>query len=73
MEAEVPPAPSPRRRLTKTARVGLGLLFTLVGLFLSLYLLPSGASQLVSVLPLAAAALLAIWLGGLWLGRAAAP
>lgn len=72
------PAPSEgplrsRRRLTKSQRVGLGLVLTFVGLFLLVILLPTDPSQFVRVLPIAGVGLLFLWLGGILLGRARAP
>ncbi|HTP54140.1 MAG TPA: hypothetical protein VML94_04135 [Thermoplasmata archaeon] len=64
------PAPSGRRRrpLSKKAKIGLGLLFTLVGLFLLADALPSAPGPLGRILPVAAAGLLALWLGGILMG-----
>ncbi len=56
-----------RRRL----RLGLGLLLTFAGLFLAAYLLPSPPAALARTLPIAAGALLALWLGGMLLGTTA--
>lgn len=67
------PNPRPRRRLSKTARIGLGLLLTFLGLIFLIPLLPTGSSALAMALPLAAAGFLAVWIGGILLGRANAP
>ncbi len=74
MEADsAGPRRAPRRRLSKTARIGIGLLLTFVGLVLLVLLLPTGSSALLAALPLAAAGILAVWIGGILLGRANAP
>jgi len=65
------PAPSrPRRRprLSKSARIGLGLLLTLVGLFLLVILFPTNPSSFGTVLPVAAAGIVAVWVGGILMG-----
>jgi len=71
------PAPitrrTPRRRMSKNARIGTGLVLTFLGLVLLVSLLPTGPSALATALPLAAAGILAIWVGGILLGRANAP
>jgi hypothetical protein len=61
--------PSARRpRLSKSAKIGLGLLFTLVGLFLIVLLFPSAPGTLAQVLPVAAAAIVLLWVGGILMG-----
>ncbi|MFZ0699422.1 MAG: hypothetical protein WAN74_04450 [Thermoplasmata archaeon] len=71
------PAPTarraPRRPLSKNARIGIGLVLTFLGLVFLVSLLPTGSSALATALPLAAAGILAIWVGGILLGRANAP
>lgn len=62
-----------RRKLSKGSRIGIGLLLTFLGLVFLIPLLPTGASALATALPLAAAAILALWIGGILLGRANAP
>jgi len=66
-----PAAPSrPRRRptLTKQARIGLGLLLTLVGLFLLVLLFPTNPASFSTILPVAAAGIVALWVGGILMG-----
>ncbi|HLN51179.1 MAG: hypothetical protein ACLQD9_01810 [Thermoplasmata archaeon] len=63
------PRPSSRRpRLSKQARIGLGLLLTLVGLFLLADLLPSAPAALARMLPVATAGIAALWVGGILMG-----
>lgn len=64
-------APARRRRgprLSRTAKIGLGLLFTLVGLFLLVVLFPTDPKSFATVLPIAAAGIVALWLGGILMG-----
>lgn len=56
-----------RRRQTF---VMVGLLLTFVGAFLVALLLPIGESAIDRELPVIAAGLLALWVGGLLMGRA---
>jgi hypothetical protein len=69
-----PPPPTPprtrrrRRPLTRTERLGLGLLLTLLGLFLLADLLPVSPGALGRALPVAAGGILALWIGGILLG-----
>jgi hypothetical protein len=64
-----PPASRRRRRpLTRSERIGLGLVLTLLGLFLLSYLLPVSPAGLARALPVAAVGLLALWVGGIFLG-----
>ncbi len=65
--------PPRRRGLTRTQRIGLGLLLSFVGLFLLAILLPTDPSQFARVLPVAAVGLIALWLGGVLMGRARVP
>jgi hypothetical protein len=58
-----------RPRLSRPKLLGLGLLLTLAGLFLLSDLLPTGVGALERALPVAAAGLLTLWIGGLLLGR----
>lgn len=63
------PAPPPRRRpLSKRSKIGLGLLLTLVGLFLAADALPVAPGPLARVLPVVAAGLVALWAGGILMG-----
>jgi len=67
--APSPGAASPRRRgLSKSARIGLGLLFTFVGLFLLSILLPTAPGQFSRILPVAAAGMVVLWVGGILMG-----
>jgi hypothetical protein len=69
--ASSPPAPAERparRGLSRSAKVGLGLLFTFVGLFLLSILLPSAPGALRTVLPVAGAGMLLLWVGGILMG-----
>jgi hypothetical protein len=63
------PAPNARRpRLSKSGRIGLGLLFTFLGLFLLSDLIPSAPGRLLAVLPIAGVGMLVLWLGGILMG-----
>jgi hypothetical protein len=60
---------APRRpRLSKGQKIGIGLLLTLVGLFLVAILLPTSPSRLGYALPVAGAGILAVWVGGILMG-----
>jgi hypothetical protein len=64
-------APAPRRRrpaLSRAAKIGLGLLLTLVGLFLLVVLFPTDPKSFTTVLPVAAAGVVALWVGGILMG-----
>jgi hypothetical protein len=64
-------APARRRRrptLSKSAKIGLGLLLTLVGLFLLVVLFPTDPKSFATVLPVAAAGIVALWVGGILMG-----
>ncbi|MGP8071945.1 MAG: hypothetical protein ACLPZM_02310 [Thermoplasmata archaeon] len=64
-----PPPPPPRRRgLSKNARIGLGLLFTFVGLFLLSVLFPTAPGEFARLLPVAAAGMTLLWVGGILMG-----
>jgi hypothetical protein len=64
-----PPAgPARRGRLSKAARIGIGLLLTLVGLFLLAAILPVAPGPLDHILPIAAAGIAAVWIGGIFMG-----
>jgi hypothetical protein len=62
--------PAVRRppRLSKNRKIGLGLLLTFVGLFLFSALLPTSPGALARALPLATAAIAALWIGGILMG-----
>lgn len=63
------PAPArPRRSLSRSGRVGLGLLFTFVGLFLLSILLPTAPGKFALLLPVAGAGMLLLWVGGILMG-----
>ncbi len=70
--ATAPTGPGPRRRsarrLSRQSRIALGLLLTLVGLFLLTILFPTSPSAIDRLLPVAAAGVLALWVGGILLG-----
>ncbi len=70
MSASVPASPAPRRRvrLSKNARVGLGLLFTFAGLALVSLLLPTAPGALARALPVVGAGMLLLWTGGILMG-----
>jgi hypothetical protein len=57
-----------RPALSRSAKIGLGLLLTLVGLFLLTLLLPTDPGRLATLLPVAAGGLLALWVGGILMG-----
>ncbi len=62
------PVPSRAPRLSKSAKIGLGLLLTVVGLALLSVLLPTAPGQLATLLPVAAVGILALWIGGILMG-----
>jgi len=72
--AEPVTSPTTRRRrrggpkLSKPAKIGLGLLFTLLGLFLLVLLFPTDPSKFSTVLPVAAVGIVALWVGGILMG-----
>jgi len=66
--ASVAPSASPRPRLTKPAKIGLGLLLTLLGLFLLVLLFPTAPGALDRTLPVAAAGIVVLWVGGILMG-----
>ncbi|HTT44551.1 MAG TPA: hypothetical protein VMH38_00855 [Thermoplasmata archaeon] len=69
--AAIPPTGTRGRRrpaLSKPAKIGLGLLLTLVGLFLLVLLFPTDPSSFARVLPVAAVGLVALWVGGILMG-----
>jgi len=57
-----------RPALSKSAKIGLGLLLTLVGLFLLVVLFPTDPASFRTVLPVAAAGIVALWVGGILMG-----
>jgi hypothetical protein len=66
--ASVAPSASSRPRLTKPAKIGLGLLLTLLGLFLLVLLFPTAPGALDRTLPVAAAGVVVLWVGGILMG-----
>ncbi len=67
------PTPRARRGPSRTVVLGVGLLLTLGGLFLLSDLLPSKPAALVHALPIAGGGILALWVGGILLGRGGRP
>ena len=66
-----PAAPSRSRRrptLSKPAKIGLGLLLTLVGLFLLVLLFPTNPDSFSTIIPVAAVGIVALWVGGILMG-----
>ena len=59
-----------RSRLPATAWVGLGLLLSLVGLFLLGGTIPSAPGTLERAVAVTGAGAITLWLGGILLGRA---
>ncbi len=67
--AAASPAPAPRPRgLSKSTKIGLGLLLTIGGLALVAVLLPTAPGRFATLLPVAAAGLLLLWVGGILMG-----
>ncbi len=64
------PADPPRSapRLSKSVRIGLGLLLTLIGLFCLVVLFPTSPGALSWVLPVAAVGIVTLWAGGVLMG-----
>jgi|HubBroStandDraft_1064217.scaffolds.fasta_scaffold01474_5 hypothetical protein len=60
--------PAPPRRSSKQLKIGLGLLLTLVGLFLISALLPTAPDALAYGITVGALGILAVWLGGILMG-----
>ena len=67
-EGGAPPRRGRGPRLSKPAKIGLGLLLTLVGLFLLVILFPTDPKSFDTVLPVAAAGIVALWVGGILMG-----
>jgi hypothetical protein len=65
--------PRRRPRLSRPAQVGLGLLFTFVGLALISLLLPSAPGALGRLLAIAGAGMLLLWVGGILMGAGNRP
>ncbi len=71
MDAGTPPTgpgPAPGARRTKYRKIGLGLLLTIVGLFLLAALFPTAPERLGYVLPVAGVGILVLWVGGILMG-----
>jgi hypothetical protein len=69
--ATAPPVAQVRRnrvRLSKPAKIGLGLLLTLVGLFFLVLLFPTSPGTFSWDLPVAAVGIVALWVGGILMG-----
>jgi len=66
--AAAPPPRRPRRALSRNQKIGLGLLLTLLGLFLLSILLPTAPGRLGTDLPVAGAGILVLWIGGILMG-----
>jgi hypothetical protein len=70
-----PSAPAPRGpgrpKLSKRGSIGLGLVLTLLGLFFLGTLVPPSPPELERALPVVGAGILALWVGGILLGRGA--
>ncbi|HYA10323.1 MAG TPA: hypothetical protein VEH10_01440 [Thermoplasmata archaeon] len=64
-----PAAPARRRRLSRGAVVALGLLLSLVGLFILGGTVPSAAGTLERAVAVTGAGALCLWVGGILLGR----
>jgi hypothetical protein len=54
--------------LSRTAKIGLGLLLTLVGIACFGVLLPTAPSEFTFALPVALIGILALWVGGILMG-----
>jgi hypothetical protein len=64
-----PAAPASRRRgLSRSQKIGGGLLLTILGLFLLSALLPTAPEQLGFALAAAAGGILSVWVGGILMG-----
>jgi len=64
-------SPATRRRrapLSKATKIGVGLLLTFLGLFLLSILLPTAPGKFSTILPVAGAGMLLLWMGGIWMG-----
>jgi len=67
-DGAVSPLAAPRPRLSKKAKIGLGLLLTLLGLFLMADALPAAPGPLGRLLPIVGAGVVALWIGGILMG-----
>lgn len=66
--ASSPSAARPRHGLSKSQKIGGGLLLTIVGLFLLSALLPTAPEKLGFALVAVGAGILAVWVGGILMG-----
>ncbi len=62
-----PPERTARER-RRQQRLGLGLLLSLLGIFLLAILFPTNPAALLALLPIGGAGMLALWVGGVLLG-----
>jgi len=60
--------PARRRGLTKSQKIGIGLLLTILGLFFLSALLPTAPEQLAYTLTVAALGIISLWVGGILMG-----
>lgn len=67
-DAPVAPPPGPRRGLTKIQKIGLGLVSTLLGIALLAVLFPVAPGSFGYVLPVGAAGIVLLWVGGILMG-----
>jgi hypothetical protein len=68
MGAPSEPVPGRPGRLSRQVKIGLGLLLTLVGLFLISALLPTAPDKLAFGIGVGASGILAVWFGGILMG-----
>jgi hypothetical protein len=63
-----PTRPPRGPRLSRTQRIGGGLVLTIVGIFLLSALLPTAPTKLAYALAVAGGGILALWVGGILMG-----
>jgi len=63
-----PPVRRPRRRLPTKAKIGLGLVLTLLGLFVLGATVPTAPGTLERAIAITGLGAVALWLGGILLG-----
>lgn len=61
-----------RRPIRRGYLVGVGLLFTIVGVGLLSLFLPTDTASYTHVIPIAVGVFICLWLGGIFLGRSRA-
>ena len=68
--ASTPPDPPPprRSRLSRSQKIGGGLLLSIAGIFLVSVLLPTAPEKLAYALPVAGAGIVLVWVGGIAMG-----